>query len=221
MKLIGKELFLDCGEILYQSKSFTAQDLMQDFVVYGGEWTVDDGWLVGKNPLNAPGMLVLKQDCFGDVLLDFHAATIPPCTHDIDFMWNGSWDEHTNERATAYVGGLCGWWNKKTGFEKSPEYKLNATTTLFSLTPGQTYHVQAGSAQGHLFLIVDGQLIVEATDSNPIDTNLFGKIGFEAYCSQIKITDLVVEKFLFRGDRESVRNQTIEMALKLVLDNNM
>ena len=31
----------------------------------------------------------------------------------------------------------------------------------------------------------------------------------------------VVEKFLFRGDRESVRNQTIEMALKLVLDNNM
>jgi len=29
-----------------------------------------------------------------------------------------------------------------------------------------------------------------------------------------------VEKFLFEGDREAVRNQTIEMALKIVLENN-
>ena len=31
----------------------------------------------------------------------------------------------------------------------------------------------------------------------------------------------LVKKFLFKGDREAVRNQTIEMALKIVLENNM
>ena len=30
----------------------------------------------------------------------------------------------------------------------------------------------------------------------------------------------LVKKFLFDGDREAVRNQTIEMALKIVLENN-
>lgn len=34
-------------------------------------------------------------------------------------------------------------------------------------------------------------------------------------------TKSFVEKFLFEGDREAVRNQTIEMALKIVLENNM
>ena len=33
-------------------------------------------------------------------------------------------------------------------------------------------------------------------------------------------TKSFVEKFLFEGDREAVRNQTIEMALKIVLENN-
>lgn len=194
MKLIGKQILLNSGEILYQKNSFTQEDLEQDFVVYGGQWYAEDGWLVGKNPLNAPGMVLLKQDCPGDVLLDFYAATIPPCTHDIDFMWNGSWDAQTNERGAAYVAGLCGWWNQKTGFEKSPEYRLNAATTLFSVTPGQTYHIQAGSAQGHMFLVVDGQLIIETTDPDPINTAIFGKIGFEAYCSQMKVTNLTVRR---------------------------
>ena len=31
----------------------------------------------------------------------------------------------------------------------------------------------------------------------------------------------LVKKYLFEGDREAVRNQTIEMALKIVLENNM
>ena len=95
------------------------------------------------------------------------------------------------------MGGLAGWWNNKTGFEKSPDYGLNATTPLLTVTPGQVYHIQAGSALGHLFLIVDGQLVIEATDTDPIDTNLFGKIGFEAYCSQIKINRLTVRKLVY------------------------
>lgn len=198
MKLAGKEVFLDRGEILYQKTAFTQEDFEKDFVVRSGNWCAEDGWLVGRNPENAPGMTVLKQDCFGDVLLDFYGATIAPCDHDIDFMWNGSWDEEADQRGVAYVGGLSGWYNQKTGFEKSPDYKLNVTTPLFTFTPGQVYHIQAGSAQGHLFLVVDGQLILEATDPDPIDTSRYGKIGFEAFCSQIKITNLTVRQLCYQ-----------------------
>ena len=198
MKLAGKEVFLDRGEVLYQKSAFAQEEFDKEFVVYGGQWRVEDGWLEGKNPNNAPGMTVLKQDCFGDVLVDFHAATVPPCNHDIDFMWNGSWNEEINERDVAYVAGLCGWWNQKTGFEKSPDYSLNAMTPLFSLVPGQVYHIQAGSIQGHLFLVIDGQLILEATDADPIDTGRYGKIGFEAYCSHIKIKDLTVRRLTWQ-----------------------
>ena len=31
---------------------------------------------------------------------------MPPSTHDIDCMWNGSWNERTNTRDVAYVAGL-------------------------------------------------------------------------------------------------------------------
>lgn len=47
---------------------------------------------------------------------------------------------------------------------------------------------------------------------NPVGTVF---IGYE------DDTKSFVEKFLFKGDREAVRNQTIEMALKIVLENNM
>ena len=50
-------------------------------------------------------------------MLDFEARTIPPCTHDINCMWSGSWDYETNTRALAYVAGLEGWWDGKVGFE--------------------------------------------------------------------------------------------------------
>ena len=46
---------------------------------------------------------------------------------------------------------------------------------------------------------------------NPVGTVY---IGYEDASKSL------VKKFLFKGDREEVRNQTIEMALKIVLENN-
>lgn len=68
-------------------------------------------------------------------MLDFEARTIPPCTHDINCMWSGSWDYETNTRALAYVAGLEGWWDGKVGFEKSPEYRLNCGTQTLNFEP--------------------------------------------------------------------------------------
>lgn len=191
MDLIRKRIELENLEPLYDVP-FTPESLHNDFEVRGGEWHAKDGWLIGRNPLNAPGMIISRQDFYGDVVLDFRAKTVLPSTHDIDVMWSGSWDEPTNTRSTAYVAGLEGWWDGKVGFEKSPDYKLNAATQYLNFEPGRVYHVQCGSIQGHLFLVIDGVLALELTDPDPIDTSKHGRVGFEAYCSQIAITDFRV-----------------------------
>lgn len=201
MRLMKKELLLEQCRTLYHER-FTSEILHRDFDVKGGEWTAENGYLIGKNRENNPGMILLKESFSGNVMLDFKASTILPCTHDINVMWNGSWDETTNTRGVAYVAGLQGWWQGKVGFEKSPDYRLNAGTPLFPFIPGKEYHIQTGSIDGHVFIIVDGSLLLEVTDPEPIDSSRYGKIGFEAYCSQIQIQDFYVKQIAYQPIEE-------------------
>ena len=191
--IMRKEIDLDRSPVLYDAP-LTAEGLAADWQVRGGEWCVEGKWLTGKNPDNAPGMVTSRRNFFGNVLLDFEARTVLPSTHDIDCMWNGSWDEATNQRGPAYVVGLQGWWEGKVGFEKSPDYALNAATPLFPFEPGRTYRMQVGSIDGHAFVFVDGRLVLEVTDPDPIDTSRYGMIGFEAYASMIQVRRLVVRQ---------------------------
>ena len=177
---------------------FGADSLATDWQVRGGQWHVEDEWLMGSNPANTPGMVTSRASYFGNVLLDFEARTVPPSTHDIDWMWNGSWDEATNTRSVAYVCGLQGWWEGKVGFERSPEYALNVGTPLFPFEPGRVYHIQSGSVDGHVFVVVDGRLLLEVTDPDPIDARRYGLIGFEAYASMIAVRRLVVRRIAWR-----------------------
>ena len=202
--LMRKAIDLDRCEVLYD-RPFSPQSLRTDWQVRGGTWHVEGEWLVGTNPDNAPGMVTSRAACFGNVLLDFEARTIPPSTHDIDWMWNGSWDEATNTRATAYVCGLQGWWEGKVGFERSPEYKLNVATPLFDFEPGRIYRIRSGSVDGHAFVFVNGRLVLEVTDPDPIDTQRHGLIGFEAYASRIAVRRLIVRRIAWRPRELSYR----------------
>ena len=199
MLIMKKRIELERSKVLYE-RPFTDESLARDWQVRGGRWWIEDGWLTGKNPENQPGMVTSRARYCCNVMLDFEARTVPPSTHDIDCMWNGSWDEVANRRDVAYVAGLQGWWEGKVGFEKSPEYKLNAATPLFAFEAGKTYHMQAGSIDGHAFVFVDGQLILEVTDPDPIDSRRYGMIGFEAYASFIQVRRLVVREIAW-GER--------------------
>ncbi len=201
MKLLKKEIVIEECPILYD-RPFTSESFAEDFDVRGGKWYVEDGWLIGENPDNCPGMAISRASYNDNVILDFKASTILPCTHDINVMWNGSWVEETNKRGVAYVAGLQGWWNGKVGFERSPEYVLNAATQLFQFVPGQEYHMQCGSLDGHAFIIVDGKLVLEITDPDPIDYTKHGLIGFEAYCSKIRFRDFKVRKAVWTDIKE-------------------
>ena len=188
-----KVIDVDASPVLYD-EPLIEKSISEQWKVYGGEWKVEEGWLTGKNPENNPGMIICKMNFPGNVLLDFEARTVPPCTHDINVMWNGSWDEKSNRRDIAYVAGLEGWWEGKVGIEKSPEYKLNAGTPLFNFRLGNIYHIQCGSVDGHCFVFADGKLMLEVTDPDPIDYNQHTKVGFEAYCSHIQVRNLVIRQ---------------------------
>lgn len=193
VQLMKKKLFFEKMEILY-NRPFTKESLEQDFDVKSGKWYVEDGWLIGENRTNFAAMTVSKADYFGPVMMEFDAQTILPCTHDINVMWHGSWNDETNTRDVAYVAGLQGWWDGKVGFERSPEYTFNAGTQLFDFEPGKVYHMAVGDINGHIFVVVDGKLVLEVTDPTPIDGYKYGKIGFEAYCSKLKFKNLCVRK---------------------------
>ena len=193
MNLMKKQIFPDTMEILYE-KPFTQENFTQDFEVRDGNWYVENGWLIGESRRNFASMALLKESFYGPVCLDFRAKVLEPCTHDINCMWSGSWNEAENSRALAYVAGIGGWWDGKVGFEKSPEYKLNCGTKLLDFDPRHVYHMQCGSIGGHVFVIVDGRLAIEATDPDPIDQSKYGRIGFEAYCTRIAVTDFKIRR---------------------------
>lgn len=200
--IMGKRIDLDASPVLF-AQPFTAESLARDWQVHEGDWHLEGEWLTGRNPRNCPGMITSRACYCVNTLLDFEARTVPPSTHDIDCMWNGSWDEARNQRGLAYIAGLQGWWEGKVGFEKSPTYRLTAATPLFPFEAGRIYRMQAGSINGHIFVFVDGRLLLEMTDPEPIDPTRYGMIGFEAYASYVQIRRLVVRQLVWTERRLS------------------
>jgi hypothetical protein len=191
--IMRKRIDLASSPVFYDAP-FSAQSLSEDWLVRSGQWDCQGDVLMGRNPLPQPGCIELRRPMPGNVLIDFHARTVPPCTHDIDVMWNMTWDEQANRRGVAYVAGVQGWWEGKVGIEKSPEYKLTAAAPSPWFRPGQDYHIQAGSIEGHCFLFVDGQLRLELLDDDPIDSQRHVSVGFEAYQSMIAVWDVTIRR---------------------------
>jgi hypothetical protein len=193
IELMKKRILLDSSKVLYE-KPLTQEDFSADWTVHHSKWVLKEGWLEGENPGNWPGMAILKQDFPGNVLVEFEAQTILPSSHDINVMWNGEWLPETDQRGIAYVAGLEGWWTGKVGIEKSNDYKFMVGTPLFNFEPGKIYKIQAGSIDGHCFILADGKLLLEAMDPNPIDNQKYTKVGLEAYCSKIRVRNLVIRQ---------------------------
>ena len=193
IELMKKRILLDSSKILFD-KVLTQENFSSLWTVHHSKWEVKDGWLEGENPGNWPGMAILKQDFPGNVLVEFEAQTILPSSHDINVMWNGEWLSKTDQRGIAYVAGLQGWWTGKVGIEKSNDYKFMVGTPLYNFEPGKIYKIQAGSIDGHCFILADGKLLLEAMDPNPVDNQKYTKVGFEAYCSKIRVRNIRIRQ---------------------------
>ncbi len=190
------------SELLWEQKEFDNTSFEENFVIKSGSWTTENGWIVGKNPDMCPGMIVSKNDFFGNVMVEITAKMVAPSTHDINVMINGEWDVEKDERGNAYVAGMEAFWHGNVGFEKSPEYKLTAATQLFDFDPEIEHNFKMGNIDGKIFVLVDGKLCLEITDPQPLDNQKYGKIGFEAYSSQWKFKNLRVFKLKYENIKE-------------------
>ena len=198
ISLMKKRILLDSCKVLFD-KPVTSEEFGREWNVHHSKWEVKDGWLTGENPGNWPGMAILKQDFPGNVLVEFEAQTILPSPHDINVLWNGEWLQETDQRGIAYVAGLQGWWTGKGGIEKSNEYKFMLGTPLYNFEPGKIYKIQAGSIDGHCFILADGKLLLEGMDPDPIDNQKYTKVGFEAYCSKIRIRNIIIRQIAWES----------------------
>lgn len=166
--LLGKTIDLSRSPILYQS-DFSTADAWTGWFIASGTWTIADGWLTGSCPAESGGMIFLDRRFPDDLVLEFEGRTVPPCDHDLNFVWRSAgWDRERDDAAAAYIGSLNGWWDGKLGIERYPEGGLNAMSGLFTSQAGQTYQVLAGAIGGHCFLQVDGCLALEMTDPDPL-----------------------------------------------------
>ena len=202
VKLAFFDVDLKASELIHKVDEFCEKSFNDNFVIKSGEWYVEDGWVVGKNPEMCPGMIVSKDDFFGCVMVEITAKMVSPATHDINVMINGEWDEERDERGLAYVAGVEAFWHGNVGFEKSPEYKLTAATPLFKFDPEIEHNFKMGNVDGKVFVIVDDELALEIQDPDPLDVNKYGKIGFEAYSSFWKFKNLRVYKLKYEKIKE-------------------
>ena len=84
IQLMCMPIYPEQMEILY-NRPFTPEMLSEDFEIKDGKWYVDeDGWLIGENRKNSAAMCISKAEYFGDVLIEFDAATVLPATRDIN-----------------------------------------------------------------------------------------------------------------------------------------
>jgi hypothetical protein len=197
LQLIGKEIDVSESVILF-NRTVTGQNLGSIFRIYNSDWTVDNGWLTGKNPDESAGMAILTEDFPGNIMLEFEARTVLPSTRDINFMWNTEWSSNLNSCGNGYIGSICGWWTKRAGIEKSPDFKFRATTSGFNFIPGQTYKVQAGSIDGTCFIFIDGKLYIEANDPDPIDNQKYTKVALSVYSSWVQFKNIIIRQISWK-----------------------
>ena len=197
LQLINKEIDINGSKIVFNNV-ITPDNFEDNFITYNSKWTSEDGWIIGRNPDESAGMAILKHSFPGNILLDFEAATIPPSTHDINFMWNGEWSDNLNSCGNAYIGSICGWYDKRIGIERSPEYKLVATIPNNNFESGRTYRVQTGSINGNCFIFIDGKLAIELNDPNPLDSTRYTKVAFTVWSSSIRIKNIVIRQISWK-----------------------
>ena len=200
LQLMKKRLYPENMETLFSAEEFTEDIVRDSFDIKAGNWYVEDGWLVGENRNCTADMIVTKDKFFGDILVEFDAATVLPSTRDINVTIHGSWDEEKNCRDVGYVFGLEGFWEGYVGFERSPDYNFLVLTDLLNFTPGDTYHITVGNMANTFFLFVDGRLAFQITDPTPHDVNEHGLVGFEAFCTRVKYRNLSIKRLVAEDD---------------------
>ena len=192
MHLLGKKVILDeCPVLLsYQPDA----DYERVWQVMAGEWEYKDGELIGSCPGNYGGILFSRESFDCDIIFSFTARTVLPATRDVNAVFCAHWDTDIDYLGNAYVIGLNGWYEHKSGIERSPETGLRSLTGAYTYTPGADVRIVTGIIDGHSFLYADDVLVSELIDPHAISG---GHVGFSPYCTKLAIRDIEVRRAVY------------------------
>lgn len=197
IRLAKKKVLFDKSPVIF---SYKPDENWKDyFDVKSGNWYYEDGAIIGFEPGNKGGILFTKEFYEKDVMLCFTVSAVLPATRDLNAVWAARWDDVTDYLESGYVCGLNGWWENKAGIERHRGNGLYATTSLYKYTPGSEVRMICGSINGHCFMVVDGELVTELIDPNPISG---GHVGFSAYCTKLRITDVEVREIVWEDFKQ-------------------
>ncbi len=192
IKLLGKKIIMDKSPLLLHYDP--DENWEQLWKVMAGEWKYDNGCLIGTETGNKGGILFSRESYPQNVMLSFTVSTILPATRDLNAVYCAHWDTDTDYLGESYVCGLNGWYEHKSGIERNKYSNLYTTTSLYQYVPGSEVRMQVGAIDGHNFMIVDGVLISELIDPEPIKG---GHVGFSPYCTILKIKDIDIHEIVW------------------------
>ena len=191
LHLLGKKVVIDeCPLLLDYQPDGNWEKYWQ---VMLGEWKVEDGWLIGAERGNRGGILFSRESFDCDVIFSFTMKTVLPATRDLNALFCAHWEN--GYLGNAYVVGLNGWYEHKSGIERSPETGLRSLTGSYHYTPGTEVHMTTGIIGGHSFLCVGDEIVSELIDPHYISG---GHVGFSPYCTKLAIKDIQIRRAVWQ-----------------------
>ena len=198
LHLLGKKVHLDRSPLLLQYTP--GDDWLDHWTPKNGHWECKDGWLIGTEPGNFGGILFSKQRFEENVMFSFTVKAALPATRDLNAVFCADWDDETDYLGESYVCGLNGWYEHKSGIERNGSSNLYSTTSLYHYQPGTEVRMLVGAIDGHSFMVVDDVLVSEMIDPQPITG---GHVGFSAYCTKLRITDIEIREICYENITQS------------------
>lgn len=192
LHLLGKLVKIEECPLLMDCR--IDQNWQDTWQVMAGEWKEENGWLIGAERGNKGGILFSRASYDCDLIFSFTAKTVLPATRDVNAVFCAHWDREIDYLGNAYVIGLNGWYEHKSGIERSPETGLRALTGAYTYTPGREVRITTGIIQGHSFLYADDVFVAELIDPHFISG---GHVGFSPYCTMLAIKDIQVRKAVY------------------------
>jgi len=171
--------------------SFERADLGQTWTTTGGNWRIVDGKLHVQGARNHP--LWLRRRLPRDVRIEFTARSDSPAGDiKVEIYGDGvsaaTTDSYT---ATSYVIIFGGWNNSLDVLARMDEHADDRVARPSRrVETGRTYHFLIERRGGHIVAKVDGRVLVEMHDREPLTGRGHDHFGFNDWDAALTFDDL-------------------------------
>lgn len=159
----------------------------------GGPWRIVDGRLTVQGARNHP--LWLRRRLPRDVRIEFDARSASPDGDlKVEVFGDGVSSARTaSYTATSYVVIFGGWRNTLDVLARMDEHGADRVERPSRrVVPGQTYRFKIERRGNHIQVFVDGSLLVEMRDDQPLEGRGHDHFGFNDWDAPVSFDNLVI-----------------------------